>query len=288
MKTLLVGEIHPVAEELLERNRDLRKISNQEFQESSQFPDVKTIVIRTHTKLDQKNLNKLPHLKEIISCSVGIDNIDLNELQRRKIELIHCPGSNANSVAEHTLYLIFNLLKNHRPIIELKNKTVGIIGLGYIGKLVAEKLKGFAVKIIAFDVVEQDQAFLEEQGIKMKSFDEVVQEADIITVHVPLNKHTENLINQDVFTKMKDNSFFINTSREEIINERDLIKNKEKFKGIALDVCSEKLKENLIHPNLVITNHMAALGEDSFQQMCLNPIKKYLAGLKEGNFAKPE
>lgn len=278
MKTLLIGEIHPEAENLLTEKVELQKITNQEFEQTSSFPEIKVVVLRTFTKLGEEELNKFPNLSKVVSCSVGLDNLNLEKLNEKEIELIHCPGSNANSVAEHTLHFIYSLLRREKPFAELKHKTVGIVGLGYIGKLVAKKLLGSQAQVIAFDVIEPDPNLLKELNVEMKSFDEVVQ-ADILTVHVPLNKHTENLINEETFARMKPNVFFINTSRAEVINEEALLKSIEagKFRGVALDTFSDELQEKLKENEKVIfTNHVAAQGEDSFKQMCKKPIEEFL------------
>lgn len=278
-KSLLVGEIHRNANKLLKESTHLTKITNEELEKTDLFPEHEILVVRTFTKVGAKELQKLPDLKYIVSCSVGIDNIDIEEINNRKIELIHCQGTNANSVAEHTIFLLFSLLRNTTPpFSELKNKTIGIIGFGNIGKLVAKKLSGFESKIIAFDIIEQDKKILEELKVEMKPLEDVIKLSDIITIHVPLNPHTKDLINEKLLLIMKPNSFIINTSRAEIIEEDALIRyyQQGKFKGIALDVYSENLKNQLKESNTILTSHTAAQGEDSYEEMCVKPIVELL------------
>jgi len=283
MKTLLIGEIHGDAKSLLEQNTDLTTITGEDFIHQESFPETEAVVLRTFTTFKENEINKFPNLKYVVSCSVGINNLDLEKLKEKNIQLVHCPGTNANSVAEHTLYFMLTLLRqdSKKPFAELKGKTVGIVGLGAIGKIVARKLLGFEAKVIAFDVIEQDLEVLKELQVEMKSMDEVLSNSDIITVHVPLNKYTGNLVNAECFNKMKENSFFINTSRAEIIEESALIENQNKFRGIALDVCSEELSGKLNHGNLLITDHCAAQGEDSFRKMCVKPVEEFLEKIKE-------
>ncbi len=280
MKTLLIGKIDAHALQLLESKTELQQISNEEFIATASFQDIQAVVLRTYTTLTSQELDKLPNLKYVVSCSVGLNNLDMQELKSRNIELIFCPGTNANSVAEHTLYLMLSLLREDvkMPFAELKGKTIGIIGLGYIGKLVAQKLLGFDVKVIAFDVIEQDQETLEKLNVTMKEFSEVFSASDIVTIHVPLNKHTQNLVNKTSFETMKQGSFFINTSRAEVINEEDLNNYvlSRKCRGIALDVCSKELKEKLDEGHVIITDHIAAQGEDSFKNMCKSPVEEFL------------
>ncbi|MBI3032635.1 NAD(P)-binding domain-containing protein [Candidatus Woesearchaeota archaeon] len=278
MKTLLIGEIHTDAEQVLQKKTTLQKVSQVHFEKTAAFPDIEAVVLRTFTLFKTAQLKKFPKLKYVISCSVGLDNLDLEALKAKNIQLIHCPGSNANSVAEHTIYLLWSLLRKSKPpFFELKGKTIGIIGLGYIGKLVARKLLGCEAKVIAFDVIPQDQKVLDELQVTMKDMNTVVKEADIITVHVPLNKHTQGLITEQLFKQMKKNSFFINTSRQELIDEHGLLLHHAKFRGIGLDVYSDRLKQQLGNDHRVIfTDHVAAQGEDSFRNMCLEPVKMFV------------
>jgi hydroxypyruvate reductase len=286
MKTLLIGEIENSAHKKLKEHTYLRQITNEEFAATTIFPEVEVVVLRTYTQLKEEEIEKMPKLKFVVSCSVGTNNLDILQLQEKGIELIHCPGTNANSVAEHTLYLILSLLRedSKRPFAELKGKTVGIVGFGYIGKLVAQKLKGFDAKLIAFDVIEQEPKILQELQVTMKDFDSVLRTADILTIHVPLNTHTHNLINATGFERMKQDAFFINTSREEVINEPDFIDeiNEGKFRGIGLDVCSKDFMQKVdCGKNILVTNHVAAQGEESFKEMCNAPIDKLLAKITQ-------
>ncbi len=285
MKTLLIGEIHPDAEAFLKSNVNLLKFDQKQFEATALFPDIEAVALRTFTSFKTAEMNKFPKLKYVVSCSVGLDNLDLDALKTKNIQLIHCPGSNANSVAEHTIYLLWSLLrKGNPPFFELKGKTVGIIGFGYIGKLVARKLLGCEAKVIAFDVIPQDQKVLDELQVTMKDMDAVVKEADIITVHVPFNKHTEKLVNEKTFKHMKKSVFLINTSRAEVIDEKALLKCYEQgiFRGIGLDVYSDSLKQRLQGKNNVIfSDHVGAQGEDSFRNMCLEPVKMFVKKVKK-------
>ncbi|MDP3640492.1 MAG: D-isomer specific 2-hydroxyacid dehydrogenase family protein [Nanoarchaeota archaeon] len=289
MKTLLIGEIHADTEKLLRQHTELQKITTEDFLKNPTYADVETVILRTFTPLQEKELQKLPALRTVVSCSVGLDNIAVEELQRKKIELIHCPGSNANSVAEHTLYFLFSLLRKQAPFPELKGKTIGILGLGYIGKLVARKLLGCGARVIAFDVIPIEPTLLKELQVEMKSWETVLQESDIVTVHVPLNKHTKELINEQAFQQMRDGTFFINTSRAEVVDETALLHHaaQGKFSGIALDMCSAIVQKDLRHQNLLITDHVAAQGQDSFREMCLQPVRLYLEKLQKRGVSSP-
>jgi len=280
MKTLIIGEIDNEARELLAKKTNVRQMSNDAFIKSDRL-DCEALVIRTFTRIGEKEICKMPDLKYIVSCSVGLDNIDIDELKRRNIELIFCQGTNANSVAEHTIYLILKLIREDvkKPFFELKDKTIGLIGFGNIGKIVAEKLTGFGVKIIASDVIKQEKEVLERLKVKMLDIEDIAKNSDIVSIHVPFNKYTDKLINEKIFSEMKESCFLVNTSRAEVIDEKALIKFSKikKFRGIALDVYSEKLKKELNFGNIILTNHLAAQGEDSFKKMCLEPIQKFIS-----------
>lgn len=284
MKTLLIGEIHPDAEGLLKKNVSLDKITNERFLSEKYFPDVEAVVLRTFTKMGAAELEKFPRLRYVVLCSVGMDNMDMKELEKRKITLIHSPGTNANSVAEHVIYLLFSSLRTRSktPFTELKNKTVGILGFGYIGKLVAKKLSGFEARLIAFDVIPQDQNILKELKVEMKDYDALLREADLITVHIPLNEYTKGMIDSASLKKIRSGSFLINTSRAEVINEKDLLAEFKsgRFKSLALDVYSDELKKQLEQLDqdhkVILTPHVAAQGEESFREMGLQPVSKFL------------
>jgi len=280
MKTILVGQIHPDAHALLTKSTSLTQFTQEQF-DTIHSLDIEAIALRTFTQLQKKQLDLLPSLKYVISCSVGIDNIDLEELKRRNITLIHCAGTNANSVAEHSLYLLYSILREDpkRPYAELKDKTVGLVGFGYIGKLVAKKLKGCECNVIAFDVIEQEPAVLKDLSVTMKSFEDVLSQSDIISIHVPYNKHTEKLINEKAFSLIQQNTFFINTSRAEVIDEEAFLHHATQFRGIGLDVYSDILKEKLTIgacKNVILTPHVAAQGEDSFREQCLKPVEEFV------------
>ncbi len=280
MKTLLLGQIHDDALSTLKSKCQIIQMSQGEFDIVDKL-DCEAIVFRTFNPIKKPQLDKLPKLKYAILCSVGTDNIDLDELKQRNIELIFIPGTNANSVAEHTLHLLLSLLRedSKRPFAELKGKTVGICGFGAIGKLVAKKLSGFECSLIAFDVIAQDQSVLNQLNVTMVPIEELFIKSNIISIHVPYMKATDGLINQKVLSLLQPNSFFINTSRAEVINETDLLAHAQRLRGIALDVYSPSLLQQLQnqkHPNLITTEHIAALGEDSFRAQCVRPVEEFL------------
>src|SRR5699024_5236149 len=173
-------------------------------------------------------------LKVIGRAGVGVDNIDLEAATEAGVIVVNAPDGNTNSAAEHTMAMLMSLarkipqayyaLKQERwdrkshVGVELKNKTLGIVGLGRIGAEVATRAKGQRMNVIAYDpFLTEEKA--ENMGIECGTIEEVLKAADFITVHTPLLKETKHLINQDAFDLMKDSVRVINCARGGIIDE---------------------------------------------------------------------
>ncbi len=287
MEILVVGDIHQDAVKKLLSIGKVHHVSREHYLHQTLFNNIDTLVVRTFSPVQAVDLAKFPQLQYVVSCSVGIDNIDLAQLKKRNITLVNCTATNANSVAEHTLYLLFALLRQdpQKPFLELKGKIVGICGFGAIGKIVAQKLQGFEAKVIAYDVVPQDEKVLKELNVTMVDLDTLLFSSDIISIHVPLFPQTREMINTHCFSKIKKNTFFINTSRAEVIDEAAFADAARKglFRGIGLDVYSEQLKAELtisLCKNIITTPHLAAQGEDSFREQCVKPVEELAKKLK--------
>ena len=236
------------------------------------------VIIPEHIKVDSSLLSIAKKLK-LVQTGAGFDNVDIDACTQRGIWVANAAGVNAQAVAEHVMALILSYYKNI-PFLdafmknkmdenqldytgsELKGKTIGIIGLGAVGKKVAEFCRVFDMNVLAYarNVVVQSDGF-----VKITDFDALVSESDIISVHVSLNQQTKQLINKEVFKKMKNTALFINTARGGIVNESDLInalKNKD-ISGACLDVFeSEPLPidselRNL--GNVILTPHTAGM-----------------------------
>jgi D-3-phosphoglycerate dehydrogenase len=236
------------------------------------------VLIPEHIKVDCSLLSIAKKLK-LVQTGAGFDNVDIDACTQYGIWAANAAGVNAQAVAEHVMALILSYYKNI-PFLdsfiknkidenelqytgsELKGKTIGIIGFGAVGKKVAEFCRVFDMNILVYarNPVVQSDSF-----VKMTDFDTLVGASDIVSVHVSLNQQTKQLINKDVFKKMKNTALFVNTARGGIVNERDLIdalKNKD-ISGACLDVFeSEPLPieselRNL--RNVILTPHTAGL-----------------------------
>ena len=234
-------------------------------------------VIRSGTTLDASIIKKADSLSVIGRAGVGIDNIDISAATRKGVVVMNTPDANTISAAEHTLALLLSLSRNvsigHQSLLagnwdrhkfvgsEIRNKTLGIVGLGKIGREVMQRAQGFGMQIIGFDPFISEDLFQSDE-IKLLELDELVEKSDFITVHIPLTANTENLFDYKMLSKMKKEARIINVARGGIINEEDLAKalNEEIIAGAAIDVFrQEPISKNnplLKSPNLILTPHL--------------------------------
>lgn len=218
---------------------------------------VDALLVRSETNVTREVIEHAKQLKVIGRAGVGVDNIDLEAATEHGIIVVNAPDGNVNSAAEHTMAMLMALarkipqayatLKNgtwdrsSHIGVEVKNKTLGIVGLGRIGAEVAYRAKGQRMNVIAYDpFLLPDKA--KTMGISHGTFEEVIQAADFITVHTPLLKETRHLINEEALDMMKESVYIINCARGGIIDEDalyDALINK-KIAGAALDVFEEE------------------------------------------------
>ncbi len=288
-------EIHSQAIALLKKAG--HKVLIGKLPEASK-KNVEVIFIRTYTQADSNFLKSYPNLKYLLRAGVGLDNIDLDYCNNQKITVLNSPGANANAVAEMVVAQMIFLLRHfseqssllyqkkwrNRKYIgtEISGKTIGLVGCGAIGRLVANKLANFQVKtILGYDPFLGKEDLMKSQIMKVE-LKAVIQQADLISLHLPLNKQTANLFTLAQFKLMKQSSYIINTSRGGIINETDLIDALKKgiISGAALDVF-----ENEPHPrpellelrNVILTPHLAGFTNEADKEMSLIPARRFLA-----------
>ena len=219
-------------------------------------------------------LEQLPRLKIISKYGVGLDNINLKDCEKFGIKVLHTQGVNKRSVAELTLGYMLSLCRNifvtankmkegvweKNGGIQLTDKTIGIIGVGNIGKDLINLLKPFNCKILVNDILNIEE-FCKLNNCTSVSKDYLFANSDIITVHTPLNNETNNLLNKSTFDSMKKSAIVINTSRGGIVNQNDLKEAliERKIAGAAIDVFDIEPPSdlNLISiPNLISTPHI--------------------------------
>ena len=238
-------------------------------------------------KLDSEILSHCKKLKVISRHGVGYDNIDLNYIKKNNISLLITATANAVAVAEHAMYMILSLSKgitsydkavrsgefkknvSQIETYELYNKEILIAGFGRIGKNLIKKCKGFEMKVNIYDPFVDGETIKSLGGNKVQNLSSAVKTADFISIHIPLNNETKNLIDINMLNKMKKNAIIINTSRGGVINEKDLDKAlKEKIIfGAGLDVF-EKEPPDLNNPLLKNEKVLLSPHSSSFTNEC--------------------
>lgn len=235
--------------------------------------------------IDNEVLDNCSNLKIVSKYGVGLNNIDLIACKKRDIMIGWTGGVNKLSVAEMTLgymlmlcrnlFLTSNKLKNgiwdKSGGFQLSGKTIGIIGVGHIGKEVIRLLQPFGCTILVNDIIEQKK-YYEENALVESSKEEIFQKSDIVTIHTPYDSSTHNLVSKEIFKIMKSSAFIINSARGGIINECDLkyaLQN-QLIAGAAIDAYVEEPptdKELLILPNLICTPHIGGNAKEAVEAM---------------------
>ena len=255
-----------------------------------------------------KVLEACPALKLIARNGVGMDNIDLDAATQYGVLVTAPLGANSTSVAELTLGLMISLVRHVLPVhrlaqagqwhriegLELSGKTLGIIGLGRIGKKVARRAQAFNMHIIANDIAP-DNYFAREHQISMLSFNDVLSHADIVSLHVPLTPLTHHLINVDALARMRRGSYLINTARGTVVEIAALVAalDQEHIAGAALDVhpVEQQVDESLRgRDNVITTSHLGAYTIDSLRyttQMAVASILDVLSGREPEGLVNP-
>jgi D-3-phosphoglycerate dehydrogenase len=281
MKVLIADPIPDEAIELMQKaglNVDI-KIGLSKDELIDIITNYDALVVRSQTKVTRDVIDAASNLKIIGRAGVGIDNIDIEAATQRGIVVVNTPGGNAVSAAEHTLTLIFAVVRKiYQAVksvkegkwdrkkfvgIELRGKTLGIIGLGRVGFEVAKRARALEMNVLAYDpYISEERA--REAGARLVSFKELLENSDIITIHVPKTKETEKLISKKEFEMMKNGVYIINCARGGIVDESALYEALigGKVSGAALDVY-EKEPPGSDNPllrldNVVTTPHLGA------------------------------
>ncbi len=260
-------------------------------------------LIRSGTKINEAFLQGAARLKVIVTATSGFDHIDLKLTARKNILVMHTPNANAQSAAEHTWGLIFaGLRKYKQSSVEIKNatwqrellvgrevskKTLGIVGLGRIGRKVARIAKAFDMQVYAFDPYVDESVF-NENKVGQVSYEELLKLSDIVSYHVPNSPETKGMLSQSQFEYLHPDVFIVNASRGEVISEQDLIAALEQkiISGAALDVFEKeplaKSSKLIALPNVFLTPHIGALTEEAFAESSMEAAQKVADFLLHG------
>lgn len=298
-RKILVTEAQEIAPEAIL----MLQANGYEVIDSLKNADAKKIdglFIRTYTKVTPDYLDQFPGLQFILRAGVGTDNIDLQECKAREIQVFNSPGSNASAVAEYVLAMMLMLLKRIPQQIEqiknnqwrdvdsmgtdLQGKVIGLVGCGAIGKSLANKLQPFGVSLLGYDPY-LDSETLQKYAIKKCNLQDLLKNADLISLQLPLSLETTEMFGKKEFIQMKKGSILINVSRGELIKEDELLwalKNRI-IAGAALDVVSNEPsinKELLNVPNLIVTPHIAGFTKEANIQMATGAVTNLFETLK--------
>lgn len=269
------------------------------------LPDVHGWIIRSGTRIDAASLQKAKSLKAIGRAGVGVDNIDIPAATERGIVVMNTPGGNTISAAEHSIALLMSLARNipqgdastkagawERKALtgtELNGKTLGLIGLGRIGQEVGRRALGLQMEVIGYDpYVSQDQ--LQVKDITVTPLEEVIAQADVISLHLPRTKETVDIIAKDELKRMKSSALLVNCARGGLVNEADLAAALEsgEIAGAAIDVFSaEPPTDNplLTAPNCVLTPHLGASTREAGINVAVQVAEQVVAYLKYGKLS---
>jgi len=249
--------------------------------------------------IDANALKTADRLKVIARYGVGFDNVDLAAAREKGIVVTNTPGANSVSVAELAIGLLLALARQIPEAVNavhqgkwprysgvsLEGKTVGILGLGAIGKQLARRLTGFDCKILAFDPFA-DTAFAKDNHIELATMEEVIEKADFVSLHLPLLPETRGIVNDNFLNKMKKGSFLINTSRGEAVDEDALLKALQSghLKGAGLDAFTleppDPKNPLLALPQVIATPHLGAQTDGATSNMGWLAMRDCLAVLK--------
>lgn len=293
-KILIIDDLHPVFKEqvaTLGFEVDDRPLITR-AETLAVIKDYTGIAVRTKFRIDKEIFDAAPNLKFVARAGAGLDNIDEAIAKDRDIHLINAPEGNRDAVGEHAIGLLLALMNNFRNAdaeirngiwdregnrgYELKGKTVGIIGYGFMGQQMARKLAGFDVNVIAYD---KYQTGFGNEYAREVSMEEIVKHSDVLSLHIPLTTETKQMVDDEYFYHFKKPIFFINTARGEIVNTAALLKNinSGKVLGAGLDVLEvEKFpnlkeqtwfKELKNNEKVILTPHVGGWTFDSYRKI---------------------
>lgn len=251
-------------------------------------------------EIDRAAMELVDRLKVIARYGVGVDRVDLETAREKGIVVTNTPGANSASVAELALAFMLVLARqipeamrdvrmgkwSRLPGISLEGKTIGILGLGAIGKQLARRLAGFDCTVLAHDPFV-DERIADSLGVKLVEMEKLARESDFLSLHIPLLQKTKRIVNKSFLAKMKKGAFLINTSRGEVLNEDDLLEALQsgQLRGAALDAFIEEPPDTahplLALPQVIATPHLGAQTDSATSNMGWMAMHDCLAVLNE-------
>lgn len=309
MKVLISDNLAPVGEQILKEAgfevdvntglppEELKKI----------IPAYDGLVIRSATKVTEEIIEAAANLKVVGRAGIGLDNVDIPAASQRGIVVMNAPDGNATTAAEHAISMMMALTRNIPQATarmkeggwdkkkfqgrEVTGKTFGVIGIGRIGAIAANRAMGLHMKVIAFDP-HMPKDMVDKLGVELVSLNELCERADYISVHVPLTKETSKLVSTEQFKLMKKTAMFIDCARGGVVDEEALyeaLKNKE-IAGAALDVFEKEPTSIEATPllsldNFICTPHLGASTSEAQENVAVTIAEQMSEYLKNGTVA---
>lgn len=260
------------------------------------------LVVRNRTRIDDGLLEAAPRLRVVGRLGVGLDNLDLEALKKRGVQLVYARGANAVGVAEYVLAAMLHLSRGlafaaahvHQGHFErerfggfeLAGKTIGLVGLGEVGLRVAARARALSMRVVANDPARRPgEAVVEEFGVRLVGLPQLLAESDFVSLHVPLTSETRNLIDKEALCAMKAGAYLINTARGALVDHLALVDAlcEGRLAGAVLDVTEP---EPLPHdhplwqaPNVWITPHVAGLTREAQERVAREVVRGILSEL---------
>lgn len=300
MKFVMTQAVCPEGLKMLDGVADVYVADNQDPNNYlDEMQDADALIVRI-AKCDGHAIENSPKLKVIGRTGVGYDSVDVKTATEKGIPVVITPGANNRSVAEHAVAMMFALSKNlveaqqemckgnweirgAKKAFELEGKTVGILGLGAIGRETAKICEGCGMKVAAYDPFLSKEQVEGYGAVYYKDYEELLKASDVVSIHVPLTDETRNMIGKKQLTEMKKTALIINCSRGGIINEAELVEALKAgdIAGAGTDVfCNEppKTDDPLLNcPNLIVSPHSAAQTREAVIKMAQMCVKGCLA-----------
>lgn len=259
------------------------------------------LVFRSRLRIDREIIDKGKRLKVLARYGVGLDNVDVEYALNKRISVVNASTASCVSVAELTLglmiaasrnlYLHMSSVKNGRWSkgeyigVELYGKTLGVIGFGRIGSRVGVYARAMGLEILAYDSRDVSRE-VGKLGGRQVGLEELLEESDVVSLHVPLTPRTYRMLNEKTLTLIKDGAILVNTSRGEVIDCRALLKHLDRLGGVAFDVLEEEpprsqhLLELIKHPRVIVTPHIGAETREAMERVADELACSILEALK--------
>ena len=300
MKFVMTQAVCPEGLQMLDGVADVYVADNQDPNNYlDEMKDADALIVRI-AKCDGHAIENSPNLKVIGRTGVGYDSVDVKTATAHGIPVVITPGANNSRVAEHAVAMMFALSKNlveaqqemckgnweirgAKKAFELEGKTIGILGLGAIGRETAKICEGCGMKVAAYDPFLSKEQVEGYGAVYYENYEDLLKVSDVVSIHVPLTDETKNMISKKQLTEMKKTALIINCSRGGIINETDLVEALKagEIAGAGTDVfCSEppKTDDPLLNcPNLIVSPHSAAQTREAVIKMAQMCVKGCLA-----------